>query len=258
MSSYTPGNNSSDERCSKWKIAVLVLLGVLVILLGSIYLAITLTPKEINDDMMDEIFEEVSSEEIDDKPLNVTVEAVPKQADEELSDIPDLSSWDVECMTTFENTLMKSSWKQSEQKNVAEYYDSIGVTPMISGLIRMMPATLTFDIDENTANITSTAMGITVEQSFYFNRWTKLFNQLFKVDDDIKIERTDLKKKQGKCGWKVQFVSGKPKTENEEQLEEYVQYSIKTIKNKETLIVQRNTNLKKDKRVRGVWLFQLV
>ena len=67
-----------------------------------------------------------------------------------------------------------------------------------------------------------------------------------------------MKKKQGNCGWKVQFVSGKPKTENEEQLEEYVQYSIKTIKNKETLIVARNTNLKKDKRVRGVWFFQLV
>ena len=76
--------------------------------------------------MMDEIFEEVSSEEIDDKPLNVTVEAVPKQADEESSDIPDLSSWNVKCMTNFENTLKKSSWKQSEQKNVAEYYDSIG------------------------------------------------------------------------------------------------------------------------------------
>ena len=76
--------------------------------------------------MMDEIFEEVSSDEIDEKPLNVTVEAVPKQADEELSDISDLSSWNVECMTNFENTLIKSSWKQSEQKNVAEYYDSIG------------------------------------------------------------------------------------------------------------------------------------
>ena len=76
--------------------------------------------------MMDEIFEEVSSEEIDAKSLNVTVEAVPKQADEVPSDIPGLSSWNVECMTTFENTLMKSSWKQSEQKNVAEYYDSIG------------------------------------------------------------------------------------------------------------------------------------
>lgn len=76
--------------------------------------------------MMDEIFEEVSSEEIDEKLLNVTVEAVPKQADEEPSNIPDLSTWNVECMTTFENTLIKSSWKQSEQKNVAEYYDSIG------------------------------------------------------------------------------------------------------------------------------------
>ena len=32
------------------------------------------------------------------------------------------------------------------------------VTPMISGLIRMMPATLKFDIDEHVANITSTAM----------------------------------------------------------------------------------------------------
>ena len=31
-----------------------------------------------------------------------------------------------------------------------------------------------------------------------------------------------------------------------------------TIKNQETLIVARNTNLKKDKRVRGIWLFQLV
>ena len=76
--------------------------------------------------MMDEIFEEVSSEEIDDKSLNVTVSAVPKQVDKELSDIPDLSSWNVECITNFENTLTKSSWKQSEQKNVAEYYDSIG------------------------------------------------------------------------------------------------------------------------------------
>ena len=34
----------------------------------------------------------------------------------------------------------------------------VRVTPMISGLIRMMPATLKFDIDENVANITSTAM----------------------------------------------------------------------------------------------------
>ena len=74
--------------------------------------------------MMDEIFEEVSSEEIEDKRLNVTVVAIQKHG--ESSDIPDLSSWNVECMTTFENTLMKSSWKQSEQKNVAEYYDSIG------------------------------------------------------------------------------------------------------------------------------------
>ena len=76
--------------------------------------------------MMDEIFEEVSSEETDDPPLNVTVVAFPKQADKESSDIQDHLSWNVECMTTFENTLMKSSWKQSEQKNVAEYYDSIG------------------------------------------------------------------------------------------------------------------------------------
>ena len=29
--------------------------------------------------------------------------------------------------------------------------------------------------------------GITVEQSFYFNQWAKLYNQLFKVDDDIKV-----------------------------------------------------------------------
>ena len=75
---------------------------------------------------MDEIFEEVSSEEIDDKSLNVTVVAVPKQADEEPSDIPDFSSWNVECITNFENTLKKSSWKQSGQKNIAKYYDSIG------------------------------------------------------------------------------------------------------------------------------------
>ena len=34
----------------------------------------------------------------------------------------------------------------------------VRVTPMISGLIRMMPATLKFDIDEHVANITSTAM----------------------------------------------------------------------------------------------------
>jgi len=64
--------------------------------------------------------------------------------------------------------------------------------------------------------------------------------------------------KKGNCGWKVQFVSGKMPAENEKPLEEYVQYSIKTIKNQETLIVARNTNLKKDKRVRGIWLFQLV
>ena len=75
---------------------------------------------------MDEIFEEVSPEEFDDKPLNVTVVAVSKQSDEEATDISDMSLWNVECMTTFENTLRKSSWKQSEQKNVAEYYDSIG------------------------------------------------------------------------------------------------------------------------------------
>ena len=75
---------------------------------------------------MDEIFEEVSPEEFDDKPLNVTVVAVSKQSDEEATDISDMSLWNVECMKTFENTLRKSSWKQSEQKNVAEYYDSIG------------------------------------------------------------------------------------------------------------------------------------
>ena len=34
----------------------------------------------------------------------------------------------------------------------------VRVNPMISGMIRMMPATLQFDIDENVANITSTAM----------------------------------------------------------------------------------------------------
>ena len=34
----------------------------------------------------------------------------------------------------------------------------VRVNPMISGLIKMMPATLQFDIDDNVANITSTAM----------------------------------------------------------------------------------------------------
>ena len=52
--------------------------------------------------------------------------AVPKQSEGEATDISDMSLWNVECITTFENTLRKSSWKQSEQKNVAEYYDSIG------------------------------------------------------------------------------------------------------------------------------------
>ena len=72
----------------------------------------------------------------------------------------------------------------------------------------------------------------------------------------IQMERVDLKKKQGSCGWKVHFKSGKPPTKRKKRLEEYVQYSIKTIQNKETLMIERNTNVKKENRVRGVWFFE--
>jgi len=47
----------------------------------------------------------------------------------------------------------------------------VRVTPMISGLIRMMPATLKFDIDEHVANITSTAMS---SFSFFLRAHSKL------------------------------------------------------------------------------------
>ena len=81
---------------------------------------------EINDDVLDEIFEEeVLLDEFEEESLNITVAAVPK-SNTEPTDSLDMPQWNVECMTKFENSLMESSWEQSGQKNVAEYYDSLG------------------------------------------------------------------------------------------------------------------------------------
>ena len=75
---------------------------------------------------MDEIFEEeILLDEFGEEPLNITVAAIPKSNTEPTNSL-EIPQWNVECMTKFENTLMESSWEQSGQKNVAEYYDSLG------------------------------------------------------------------------------------------------------------------------------------
>ena len=68
------------------------------------------------------IVEEVILEE---KPLNISVAAIPKQKTEPTNPLHS-PHWNVECMTEFENTLIASDWEQTEHKNAAQYYDSIG------------------------------------------------------------------------------------------------------------------------------------